>query len=72
MAWWAIGRFGRSRGQSAIAGAQWLIEHLLQGEHIDRAMRSVNHQMFAAQSPLHRDLAGFDFTSSRVDQPLVR
>ena len=35
-------------------------------------MRSVSHQMFAAKFPLHRDLAGFDFASSKVDQPLVR
>jgi hypothetical protein len=35
-------------------------------------MRSVSHQMFAAKFPLHRDLAGFDFASSKVDQSLVR
>lgn len=58
--------------ESAVAASKWLIEHLLQAEHTDRAMRSVSHQMFAAKFPLHRDLAGFDFTSSGVDQPLVR
>lgn len=35
-------------------------------------MRSVRHQMNAAKFPLHRDLAGFDFASSKVDQALVR
>ena len=60
------------QGGSALAASQWLVEHLLQAEHTDRAMRSVSHQMSAAKFPLHRDLAGFDFTSSKVDQLLVR
>lgn len=62
----------KEQNESAVAASTWLIEHLLQAEHIDRAMRSVRHQMFAAKFPLHRDLAGFDFASSKVDQPLVR
>ena len=37
-------------------------EHLLQAEHTDRAMRSISHQMKVARFPIHRDLAGFDFT----------
>jgi DNA replication protein DnaC len=57
---------------SAVTASRWLVEHLLQAEHTDRAMRSVNHQMFAAKFPMHRDLAGFDFTSSKVDESLVR
>ena len=35
-------------------------------------MRSVSHQMHAAKFPVHRDLAGFDFDSSKVDQPLIK
>lgn len=34
-------------------------------------MRSVNHQMHAAKFPVHRDLAGFDFTVSPVDRKLI-
>lgn len=34
-------------------------------------MRSVSHQMKAARSPVHRDLAGFDFEVSPVDRKLV-
>jgi DNA replication protein DnaC len=52
--------------------SRWLIEHLLQAEHTQRAMASVRHQMKAAKFPLHRDLAGFDFEASKVDQALVR
>ena len=51
--------------------SRWLIEHLLQAETTDRAMRSVSHQMHAAKFPVHRYLAGFDFDVSPVDRKLV-
>ena len=60
--------------QGANAGlesSRWLVEHLLQAEATDRAMRSVSHQMHAAKFPVHRDLAGFDFAVSPVDRKLV-
>ena len=50
---------------------EWLVSHLLQAEHTQRAMASVRHQMKAAKFPLHRDLAGFDFEASKVDRKLV-
>ena len=55
-----------------IPTSRWLIEHLLQVEHAQRAMASVRHQMKAAKFPLHRDLAGFDFEVAKVDQRLVK
>lgn len=61
-----------AQGESSTASSKWLIEHLLQAEHTDRAMRSVSHQMNSAKFPAHRDLAGFDFDSAKVDQPLVK
>ena len=36
-------------GPAAVDGGRWLIEHLLQAEGVDRAMRSVNYQMSAAK-----------------------
>ncbi len=54
-----------------LEGSRWLLEHLLQAETTDRAMRSVSHQMRAARFPVHRDLAGFDFDASPVDRKLV-
>jgi DNA replication protein DnaC len=54
------------------ASSKWLVEHLLEAETTDRAMRSVTHQMNAAKFPVHRDLAGFDFDVSPVDQHLVK
>ena len=62
-------------GTSADLGvrtSRWLIEHLLQAEHTQRAMASVRHQMKVAKFPLHRDLAGFDFEAAKVDQRLVK
>jgi DNA replication protein DnaC len=59
-----------AQGATSTETSQWLIEHLPQSKHTDRAMRSVQHQMNAAKFPIHRDLAGFDFESSRVDQHL--
>jgi DNA replication protein DnaC len=63
-----------TQGQSTDVGVQtsrWLIEHLLQAEHTQRALASVRHQMKAARFPLHRDLAGFDFEGTKVDKTLV-
>jgi DNA replication protein DnaC len=59
-------------GTASKESLRWLIEHLLQAEHTDRGMRSVRHQLTAAKFPVHRDLAGFDFESSKVDERLVR
>ena len=67
-AWGELVEQGRSAG---LDSSRWLIEHLLQAETTDRAMRSVSYQMSAAKFPAHRDLAGFDFESSRVDRGLI-
>jgi DNA replication protein DnaC len=57
---------------SSTEGVAWLMKHLLQAENTDRGMRSIRHQMHAAKFPVHRDLAGFDFNASKVDQQLVK
>ena len=59
-------------GDTSLAAARWLVEHLLQAEDADRAMRSIAHQMKSARFPVHRDLAGFDFAVSQVDQTLIQ
>jgi DNA replication protein DnaC len=61
-----------AQGTTSTESSRWLIEHLLQEDHTDRAMRSVSHQMNMAKFPVHRDLAGFDFDASSADQPLVK
>ena len=67
-AWVDLAEQGGSAGLDA---SRWLLEHLLQAETTDRLMRSVSHQMSAAKFPAHRDMAGFDFESSRVDRGLI-
>ena len=60
-----------AQGNSSTETAAWLIEHLLQAENTDRGLRAIRHQMNAAKFPVHRDLAGFDFASSKVDRRLI-
>lgn len=67
-AWEEASANGDSTG---IQTSRWLIEHLLQAEHTDRHMRSINYQMHAARFPVHRDLAGFEFEQSKVDRTLI-
>lgn len=61
-----------TQGTTPTEPFKWIIEHLLQAELTERAMKSVRHQMAMAKFPVHRDLAGFDFSSSSVDQVLVK
>jgi len=67
-AWEEIVAQGNSVG---LQTARWLIEHLLDTEHTDRAMRSIRYQLNSAKFPVHRDLAGFEFEQSKVDQGLI-
>jgi DNA replication protein DnaC len=67
-AWVDLVEQGSSAG---LDSSRWLVEHLLQAENTDRAMRSVSHQMHSAKFPVHRDLAGFDFEGSPVDRKLI-
>ena len=59
-------------GSVELAASRWLVEHLLQAEEVNRHMRSIAHQTKVARFPLHRDLAGFDFDASPVDQKLIQ
>lgn len=49
-----------------------ILETLLKAEVAEREVRSINYQMKAARFPAYRDLAGFEFTESQVDEVLVR
>lgn len=50
---------------------QWFAE-LLSAEGAEREVKSLANQMKAARFPAHRDLVGFEFAHSRVDEALVR
>ena len=49
-----------------------LVEQLLDAEGAERQLRSIGYQMKAARFPVHRDLAGFEFANSTVDEALIR
>ena len=49
-----------------------ILDDLLRAEVAEREVRSINYQMNAARFPAYRDLAGFSFTESTVDEQLVR
>ena len=68
----AWGELVEQGGDTALDASRWLVEHLLQAEDADRAMRSIAHQMKSARFPIHRDLAGFDFEVSQVDRSLIQ
>ncbi len=68
-AWAELEAQGEGMG---LQSSRWLLEHLLRAEQVERHMRSVTHQLKSARFPLHRDLAGFDFEGSAVDESLVK
>ena len=49
-----------------------ILETLLKAEVAEREVRSINYQMSAARFPAYRDLTGFEFAESQVDEVLVR
>lgn len=49
-----------------------ILETLLKAEVAERDVRSINYQMKVARFPAYRDLAGFDFSQSMVDEALVK
>jgi DNA replication protein DnaC len=49
-----------------------ILDTLLKAEVAEREVRSINYQMSVARFPAYRDLAGFEFTESQVDEALVK
>jgi DNA replication protein DnaC len=67
----AIGDLAQ-QGSPAWHGAESMLDALLKAEVAEREVRSINYQMKAARFPSHRDLVGFDFDDSPVNEALVR
>lgn len=61
-----------SQNSPAYQQAQPILETLLKAEVADREVRSIAYQMKAAKFPAYRDLYGFDFSESTVDEYLIR
>jgi DNA replication protein DnaC len=49
-----------------------VLSQLLKAEMTEREVRSIAYQIKAARFPAYKDLAGYDFASSEVNEPLVR
>ena len=62
---------GQAGASEDIGSAAWVLRQLLAAEATDRSIRAIRYQMTSAKFPIHRDLLGFDFGQSKVDQQLV-
>src|SRR3546814_7328776 len=62
----------RAQGAPAFGAAVPILSQLLKAETAEREVRSVAYQLKAARLPAYRDLAGFDFASSEINEALVR
>jgi DNA replication protein DnaC len=60
------------QGAPAFDAAVPILSQLLKAETAEREVRSVSYQIKIARFPAYRDLAGFDFTSSEINEALVR
>ena len=61
-----------AQGAPAYQQSTGLLDQLIRAEVADREVRSINYQMKIARFPAYRDLAGFKFRDSAVNEALVR
>lgn len=61
-----------SQARHAAFDPERLMSELLSAECAEREVRSLAYQMRAARFPAHRDLKGFDFSQTMIDEDLVR
>jgi DNA replication protein DnaC len=67
----AVAELGE-QGAPAFEAAQQILAQLLKAETAEREVRSIAYQMKLARFPAYRDLAGFDFSHSEVNEAMVR
>src|SRR6202167_5490398 len=60
------------QGAPAFEAALPILSQLLKAETAEREVRSVAYQIKAARFPVYKDLSGFNFASSEVNEALVR
>ena len=60
------------QGSPAFEAAIPILSQLLKAETAEREVRSTAYQLKTARFPAYRDLNGFDFTSSEINEALVR
>lgn len=61
-----------SQSAPAYQKAESILDSLVKAEMAEREVRSINYQMRIARFPAYRDLAGFVFDDSSVDETLLR
>jgi DNA replication protein DnaC len=61
----------QAQDPTSVTESTGLLNQLLIAEATDRSIRAIRYQMSSAKFPIHRDLLGFDFVQSKVDQQLV-
>jgi DNA replication protein DnaC len=61
-----------AQGSPVYQSAQPMLNAMIKAEVAEREVRSVAYQKKSARFPVYRDLAGFDFSQSPVDEALVR
>jgi DNA replication protein DnaC len=60
------------QGSPAFEAAVPILSQLLKAEVAEREVRSIAYHLKAARFPAYKDLAGFDFAASEINEPLVR
>lgn len=60
------------QGAPAFDTAVSMLAQLLKAEMAEREVRSISYQIKAARFPAYKDLAGYDFAVSEINEALVR
>ncbi len=60
------------QGSPAFEAAVPILSQLLKAEMAEREVRSIAYQLKAARFPTYKDISGFDFGASEVNEALVR
>ena len=60
------------QGAPAFDTAVPMLAQLLKAEMAEREVRSISYQIKAARFPAYKDLAGYDFAASEINEALVR
>jgi DNA replication protein DnaC len=60
------------QGSPAFENAVPILAQLLKAETAEREVRSIAYQIKAARFPAYKDLTGFDFASSEINEALAR
>jgi DNA replication protein DnaC len=60
------------QGAPAFENAVPILAQLLKAELAEREVRSIAYQIKAARFPAYKDLTGFDFAASEINEALVR